>query len=123
MDEKVVSLGDVMPFMEKIEKEAKSREGRYELNKESFYRAVNVFRKFRSITLAEYGEIMKIDTSPDDRVIMSMTAIHWDLEDESYSLFKDLLGDVDSFRAYAVGHGEDTELVVEVSVADLWKAV
>ena len=108
------------PVATKIEAVAAEYKGKYVMNNEVCKRVLNTYKKFRKFALQNDGGIKNTDVYGVDKVKIVAEVPAVDLFREGLDLFSELLAMVDSIDVSASKSGD---LIIEVSVAGLWKAV
>lgn len=115
-----VTIDIAAPVAAKIEAVAAEYNGKYVLNDEVYDHVLNVYRKFRKFVVQNDGGIKNIDVHSVDNVKIVAEVPDVDLYREGLDLFSELLAMVDSMD---VSVSKSGDLIIEVSVAGLWKAV
>ena len=115
-----VTIDIAAPVAAKIEAVAAEYNGKYVLNDEVYDHVLNVYRKFRKFVVQNDGGIKNIDVHSVDKVKIVAEVPDVDLYREGLDLFSELLAMVDSMD---VSVSKSGDLIIEVSVAGLWKAV
>lgn len=115
-----VTVDIAAPVAAKIEAVAAEYEGKYAMNNEVYKRVLNTYKKFRKFALQNDGGIKNTDVCGVDKVKIMAEVPAVDLFREGLDLFSELLAMVDSIDVSASKSGD---LIIEVSVAGLWKAV
>lgn len=104
----------------KIKATATEYEGKYVLSDEVYKRVLDTYKMFRKFALQNDGGIKNIDVSGIDNVKIVAEVPAVDLFREGLTLFSELLAAVDFID---VSTSESGDLVIEVGVAGLWRAV
>lgn len=115
-----VTVDIAAPVATKIEAVAAEYEGKYTMNNEVYKRLLSTYKKFRKFALQNDGGIKSTDIYGVDKVKIVAEVPAVDLFREGLDLFSELLAMVDSIDVSASKSGD---LIIEVSVAGLWKAV
>lgn len=115
-----VTVDIAAPVVTKIEAVAMQYEGKYALNEDVYKRVLKVYKKFRKFALQNDGGVKSTDVHGTDKVKIVAEVPAVDLFREGLDLFTEMLAMVDSIDVSA---SKDGDLIIEVSVAGLWKAV
>lgn len=115
-----VTVDIAAPVAAKIEAAATQYEGKYTLNEDVYKCVLKAYKKFRKFALQNDGGIKSTDVYGTDKVKIVAEVPVVDLFREGLDLFTELLAMVDSIDVSASKSGD---LIIEVSVAGLWKAV
>lgn len=115
-----VTVDIAAPVATKIEAVAAEYEGKYIMDNEVCKRVLNTYKKFRKFALQNDGGIKSTDVYGVDKVKIVAEVPAVDLFRDGLDLFSELLAIVDSIDVSASKSGD---LIIEVSVAGLWKAV
>ena len=115
-----VTVDIAAPVAAKIEAVAAQYEGKYTLDEDVYKCVLKVYKKFRKFALQNEGGIKSTDVCGADKVKIVAEVPAVDLFREGLDLFTELLAMVDSID---VSVSKDGDLIIEVGVAGLWKAV
>ena len=115
-----VTVDIAAPVAAKIEAAAAEYDGKYVLDNAVYRRVLDTYKKFRKFALRNDGGIKSADVIGVDKVKIVAEVPAVDLFREGLEVFSELLAMVDSIDISASKSGD---LIIEVSVAKLWKAV
>ena len=115
-----VAFDIAAPAAAQIEAAAERYAGKYVLNGEAYERALLVYKAVRKLALQNDGNIPKLDIHCGDGVKITAQVPNIDLFQDRLALFSEILSMVDSIDIFT---SEGGDLIIEVSVADLWKEV
>lgn len=115
-----VTIDAAAPVAAVIRTAATEYKGKYTLNDEAYNRFLNAYKRFIKFALQNDGGFKSIDVYGVDKAKIVAKVPSVDLFRDGLDMFLELLTMIDSID---VSVSKDDDLIIEIGVEGLWKAV